>query len=121
MTSKNLYVLGGIAAVGTAILLVLGAGALGIIGDGGRADMMYLAPIAIVVLGALVARFRARGMAFAVGTAALATLLVGLIAIAAGLHDDVDGARDIVMISALYAVLFAVSGWLFWRSDALSG
>lgn len=121
MTSRNLYVLGGIAAVGTAILLVLGAGALGIIGDGGRADMMYLVPIAIVVLGALVVRFRAHGMAFAVGAAAVATLLVGLIAIAAGLHDGLDGALDIVMISALYAALFAVSGWLFWRSSSLSG
>lgn len=120
MTSKNLYVLGGVAAVATAILLVLGAGALGIIGEGGRADMMYLAPIAIVVLGALAVRFRARGMAYAVGAAAGATLLVGLIAIAAGLHDGFDGARDIVMISALYAALFAVSGLLFWRSDVLS-
>ncbi|NGN95459.1 hypothetical protein G5C66_22305 [Nocardioides sp. KC13] len=120
MTSKNLYVLGGIAAAGTAILLVLGAGALGIIGDGGRADMMYLAPIGIVVLGALMVRFRSRGMAFAAGTAAVATIVVGLIAIAAGLHDDLDGARDILMISALYAAMFAVSGWLFWRSGSLT-
>ncbi|MEI7058546.1 hypothetical protein WBG06_22160 [Nocardioides sp. CCNWLW239] len=120
MTSKNLYVLGGIATVGTAMLLVLGAGALGIIGDGGRADMMYLVPIGLVVLGGLVARFRARGMAFAVGAAALVTFVIGLIAIAAGLHDDLDGARDIVMVSAMYAAMFAVSGWLFWRSSSLS-
>lgn len=121
MTSKNLYVLGVIGAAGTAILLLLGAGALGIIGGGGRADMLYLVPIAIVVLGALVVRFRSRGMAFTVGAAAVATLAIGLIAIAAGLHDDLDGARDIVMISGLYAVLFAVSGWMFWRCDALGG
>lgn len=118
MTSKNLYVLGGIATAGTATLLVLGAGALGIIGDGGRADMMYLAPIGIVVLGALVFRFRPRGMALSDGAAAVATLVVGLIAIVAGLHDDFDGARDVVMISAMYAAMFAASGWLFWRSNS---
>ena len=44
------------------LFLVLAIGALGIIGDGGRDDRMYLAVLAVLVLGTLVARLRARSM-----------------------------------------------------------
>ena len=47
------------AAVATVLFLVLAIGALGIIADGGRDDRIYLAVLAVLVIGAVVARLRA--------------------------------------------------------------
>ena len=44
------------------LFLLLGIGALGIVGDGDR-DMLYLAAPVVALVGAVVARFRAHGMA----------------------------------------------------------
>ena len=63
MTRTTAYRLGLTIAVGTVLFLLLGAGALGIIGAGGRPDLMYLGVVAVGVVGALAARLRARGMA----------------------------------------------------------
>jgi hypothetical protein len=117
MTARTYYRLGVVAAVLTALFLGFGIGALGIIGRGGPPDLMYVGALAVAVLGAVLARFRPGGMALALGSAAVATLVVGVIAIAAGL-DDREGASvgEILMLSAMYAVLFAVSGWFFWRA-----
>jgi hypothetical protein len=51
-------------AVFTAAFLEWAIGALGVIAyEGFRGDMMYMAVLAVLVVGAAVARFRARGMA----------------------------------------------------------
>jgi hypothetical protein len=50
-------------AVATVLFLILGMGALGIIGAGGRPDRMYLAVLAVGAIGTVVARLRPRGMA----------------------------------------------------------
>jgi hypothetical protein len=104
-------------ALGTAVFLVLSSGALGIIGAGGRPDLMYAGALAVGVVGAVVARFRARGMAVALAATAIATVLVAFVAIAAGLHrNEGASALDILAISGMFAGLFGLSAWLFSRA-----
>jgi hypothetical protein len=119
-TRRRTYVLALALALATALFLVLAMGALGIVGDGGRADRIFLAVPLVLVVGALVARLRPTGMAVALlataATQAVACVVV-VVAVAAGV-DDYAGASivDIVMVSAMYAALFGGSAWLFRRS-----
>jgi hypothetical protein len=117
MTAKTYYRLATGVALGTALFLLLGIGALGIIGPGGPPDLMYVAALAVGVVGAVIARLRPQGMAVALAATAAATVLVGVIAITAGLHRT-DGASvlEIMGLSGMYAALFGVSAWLFRRS-----
>ena len=113
------YRLGLGLAVLTVLFLIFGIGALGIIGAGGPDDRMYAAAPAVLLLGAALARLQAGGMALALVTTAGVTLLVGVIAVARGLHDR-PGASvvEILGISGMYAALFALSGWFFRRAAA---
>ena len=121
MTSaRNAYRLGLAVALGAALFLVWGVGALGIIGAGGRPDLMYLGALAVGVVGALLARFRSSGMAWALAATALALLVVAGIALVAGLHREPGAsAVEILGISGMYAALFGLSAWLFRRSADL--
>ena len=116
--SRTHYRTGLALALGTALFLVWAIGALGIIGAGGPPDLMYLGALAVGVVGAVVARFRARGMAVALATTALATIVVGGIALATDQqHQDGASALEILGLSAMYAGLFGVSAWMFRRAD----
>ena len=84
MKTTTYYLLGVGAAVGTVLFLILAIGALGIIGDGGRDDRMYLAVPAVLVLGTIVARLRAPGMSLALLATAATQVLVTVVALVAG-------------------------------------
>ncbi|WP_246329246.1 hypothetical protein [Chthonobacter rhizosphaerae] len=78
----------GIAAV-AAFLLVWINLAVGVIGsEDDPANQMFAGVLAVALLGALVARFRPRGMARALAATALAQGLVGALAVAAGLGTE---------------------------------
>jgi hypothetical protein len=63
MTKNLAYRSAGLVALGTALFLVAGMGALGVIGtEGDPADLMFFAVLAIGIGGAIVARFQADGM-----------------------------------------------------------
>ena len=115
--ARTYYRLGLALAVLTALFLFLAIGALGIIGEGGEPDRMYLAVFATLAVGAAVARLRARGMAFALLATALATAVVAAVALATG-QQDTPGASvlEILGLTAMYAALFGLSAWLFWRA-----
>ena len=117
MNSSTYYRLATAVALGTVLFLAFGISALGIIGPGGRPDIMYAGAVAVGIVGALLARFRSRGMALALGATAVATMVVALIAIADGLHRT-DGASvlEIVGLSGMYAALFGLAAWLFRRA-----
>ena len=101
--------------VGTTLLLVYGAGALGIIGDGGRRDLLYAGVLAIGLIGCSLSRLRPKGMAMTLAAMALAQILVTGIALLAGLADDAS-VLDLLGLNATFAGLFVLSAWLFHRA-----
>lgn len=116
------YRLGLGLALLTALFLLFGIGALGIIGSGGPADLLYVGAIAVGLFGAVLARGRAGGMALALAATAGVTLLVGAVAVGTGVVDREGGSvGDVLMLSVMYACLFALSAWFFWRSAEPAG
>lgn len=116
-TARKSYRLALAVAVLTALFLAFGIAALGIIGDGGRADRMYLAVFVVLAVGTIAARLRPRGMALALLATAVAQVLVAVVALLSGL-PDAEGASvlDIVALTVMYAGLFGLSAWLFRRA-----
>lgn len=116
-TPETYYRLGAGVALATVLLLILGIGALGIIGAGGRPDRIYAAVLGVLVLGTVIARLRPRGMALALAATALAQVVVSATALLAGLPQDAGASVvDLVGLTAMYAVMFGLAGWLFWRA-----
>ena len=100
-------------AVGAALMLVWANLAVGLIGsENNPANLMYLGVLAVGIIGALVARFHARGMARALSAMALAQALVALVAL--GLRSS--GPLEIVAVNGLFVALFAGSAYLFRRA-----
>ncbi len=101
----------------TVLFLVYGIGALGIIGDGGRPDRLYLGVFAVIAVGALVSRLRATGMSLTALGAAAACGVVAVVALLLGYADE-PGASvlEILGLNAMYASLFGAAGWLFRRA-----
>ncbi len=117
MTSTTTYRWALALAVGTVLFLLLGIGALGVIGPGGPADRVYLAVPVVLVLGSILARLRPGGMAVTMLATATTQALAPVVAFAAGL-EGTEGASvlDVVGLTGLFAGLFLLSAWLFRRS-----
>ena len=112
-----LYRLGVLVAIGTALVLVWSVGALGIIGPGGPSDLLFVAAVAVGLVGAFLARFSARGMARALAATAATIVLACAVALATGMQDtEGASAGEILMITAFFAVLFVASAALFARA-----
>jgi len=113
--AKTAYRWGLAGAIMTPLFLFWLVGAVGVIGDSGdRADMMYLGVLAVWLIGVVVARFRAAGMARALVATALVQALVTLIAVIAGKHNSpVTSIWELLGVNAMFIVLFAGSAWLF--------
>ncbi|MEV7429099.1 hypothetical protein AB0N29_05715 [Nocardioides sp. NPDC092400] len=112
MTPRTAHRLGLLVAAGAAVVLVLAAGAVGIVGDGGRVDRVYVAVPAVLVLGSVAARLRPRGMVLALGATALTQVVVTSTVLLADLHAGAS-ATDLVVVTAGFAALFAASAGLF--------
>jgi hypothetical protein len=110
-----------LATTVVAVLFLVGSiGALGIIGEGGRPDRVYVVVLGVLAIGTMAARFRAHEMALALGATAAAQALVALGALVAVLAevDDFAGASvlDLVGINAMFVGLFSLAAWLFLRA-----
>jgi hypothetical protein len=116
LTARTSYLLAiGLAFV-TVLFLILAVGALGIIGDGSE-DRIYAAVLPVGVIGTLLARLRPGGMALTLAAMAVTMVLVTLIALAAGVHQDENASVvDMLAITAMYAALFSLSACLFSRA-----
>jgi hypothetical protein len=101
------------------VWLSLGVGIIG--KDGDPANLMYFGVLAVGIVGALIARFRPRGMARALFAMALAQALVAAIALIAGLGLPWSGPAEILLLNGFFVALFAGSAWLFRRADLPSG
>lgn len=123
MTSPQTYYRLAVAVtLATALFLVLAIGALGLIGAGGRPDRIYAAVLGVLVLGTVIARLRPGGMAVALAATALAQAVVSATALLAGLHQDAGASVvDIVSVTGMYAALFGLAAWLFWRATDQPG
>ncbi|WP_207083830.1 hypothetical protein [Nocardioides sp. S5] len=114
------YALALLVSLAATLFLLLGIGALGIVGDGDR-DALYLAAPAVALPVALATRFRPGGMVVALAGAAIATVVAGVVAVGLVVTDrEVASVADVVMLTAMYAGLFALAAWLFRRSERLS-
>ena len=117
-TPRSRYLLALGACVATVLFLLLGIGALGIVGDGDR-DWLYLAAPAVLLVVAVATRFRPDGMVLALGAAAVTTVAAGAVAVVLVATDRATASvADVVMLTAMYAVLFAAGAWLFSRVRA---
>jgi hypothetical protein len=105
-TNSHFY-RGGVAlALAAAFLIVWANGAVGMIGDEGNpANLMFAAVLAIALIGSVLARFRARGMAVDMFASAVVQ------AVAGGLGMLIDPLGGI--LSAAFAGLWLVSAALF--------
>ncbi|WP_134739062.1 hypothetical protein [Nocardioides sp. 503] len=103
----------GLALAGlTALFLVLGIGALGILGPGGRPDRVYVAVLAVLVVGVAVSRLRPPALALALAATAATQVLVTAVALLGGLPPEGSSTLDIVGVNAMYTGLWALSAWL---------
>jgi hypothetical protein len=97
-------------ALATAFILIWANAAVGIIGsEDNPANAMYVAVLAVGIAGALIARFRPRGMARAMAATALAQVLVAVIALVAGLGSAGP-------ITVFFTALWFLSAWLFRKA-----
>jgi hypothetical protein len=117
MTGTTAYRTGLALAGGSMLFMFFAMGALGIIGaEGDRADLMYLGVLAIGVVGALATRVRPRGMAVTLVAMAVATAVVGVIALAAGLGGT-NPRLEIIGLTGMFMALFLGAAWLFRRAE----
>lgn len=108
------YAAGAIVAVGAALLLFIVNGAVGFIGDEDNpVNLLFFGIVTLALGGAIIVRFRPRGMARAMavtaaaqaGTAVLALLIV----------PDV---RGFLLGTAMFVPLWLLSSWLFSKAAA---
>lgn len=118
MKINALYVMAVGLAVATALFLVWGIGALGILGvEGDPADRMYFGVLAVGVAGSLVARFRPAGMAWAMLAMVFGLAVVCLAALVMGMHlAPYSSVAEIAGLNGMFALLFGGAAWLFWQS-----
>lgn len=116
-SSNTLYRFAVGVATAAALLLVWLSLGVGIIGrDGDPANLMYFGVVAVGIVGALIARFRPRGMARALFATALAQASVALFALIAGLGRPWSGPLELSLLNGFFVAMFAGSAWLFRRA-----
>lgn len=109
---------GGVAlALLTGFLTVWINLAVGIVGnEDNPVNLLFFGVVLIALVGALVARFRAAGMALAMFTAALVQLAIASIPWLRGLEDPIPAS----ILSLVLAGLWLISGLLFRKGSAES-
>jgi hypothetical protein len=110
----------GIAVVAALLLIWINA-AVGIIGEPGGPNVMYLGVLAVGFIGALIARFRSHGMARALFAMAIVQMLVPVVALAVAkpqITMEPPGVVGVFALNAFFAMLFVGSALLFRRASA---
>lgn len=109
------YRLGAILALATSVLLVWVTGAVGLIGNEAEpANLLCLGIIGLVLIGAVMARFEARGMAWALATAGLAQAVIAIAAWTQGWgRGAVNWPMDVLGASGVFALLWWSAAALF--------
>ena len=107
----------GVAVVAAFILIWMNL-AVGIIGsEDNPANLMYVGVLAVGIVGAVIVRFEAPGMARALTATALAQALVGAVALVARLGSTgANWPGAIVFLTGLFGALWLLSAWLFRKA-----
>jgi hypothetical protein len=115
ITNKTAYRIAAIIALGTALLLVWGVSAMGVIGaEGDPFDLLYIAVLAVGLIGAVLVRFRPEGMVLVLVAMAATQALIALIGLAVGKQDvPVSSVAEILYLNGFFVALFLGSAWLF--------
>jgi hypothetical protein len=103
------------AAVAAAFLLVWSTGAVGLIGSEDHpANLLYLAVIAVAVLGSLVVRLQAALLARVMYASAFLQALIGAVALVRGWGAGAaNWPWDVIGASGFFTVLWLTAGLLF--------
>jgi hypothetical protein len=117
LTGSWAYRLGVFAAIGSAFLITWANLAVGIVGsEDNLANQLFFGALLIGIVGAIIARFRARGMAVAMTAAAVAVGLAFVIA-ASGATDEPNVSHWLELIAtAIIASPLLLSAWLFRKA-----
>lgn len=109
----------GFAVLACVLLLWINA-AVGIIGSEDHpANLLYLAVIAGVFVGAVAGRFRAAALAVTMAAAAGLQLAIGALAVLQGWGEGSENwPRPVVVLSIVFALLWLASSTLFRRAAA---
>ena len=111
-TGSWAYAAAAIVAAGSAFLLFLVNGAVGILGsEDNPVNLLYFGVIAVLAGGAVIVRARAEGMVRALAVTAGAQVAIGLIGLI--LVPDV---RGFVVGTVLFTPLWLLSAWLFGKA-----
>ncbi|MBB6184066.1 hypothetical protein [Oleiagrimonas soli] len=101
----------------TLLMLVWANLAVGILGtEADPANLMYAGVVGVAVIGALLARFRARGMAWALVAAALLLTVIAVVALTAGLAVPRDNPLPTLMAHGIFIALLLTAAWLYRRA-----
>lgn len=97
------------------LLLIWANLAVGLVGSGPNAvNLMYIAVVAIVVVGGAVTRFKAVGLDRVTLAGAATLLLVAVIALASGVAQKTGASwEEVILVNVFFAALFASSSLLF--------
>lgn len=105
-------------ALGATFLLVWVNAAVGLIGsENNNANMMYGGVLAVGIVGAVIARFKPKGMARTMFGMALAQASVAVIALIGDLGAPVSGPLEIVLVNGFFVTLYAGSALLFLHAE----
>jgi hypothetical protein len=113
-------------AVMAGLLLVWANMAVGLVGsEHNPVNLLYGSVLAVAAIGALVARFRPLGMSRAMFGAALTYVAVTTVALvvwppSAATAEPSANFVNVLVANAVFAALWATSGWLFRRANAIS-
>jgi O-antigen/teichoic acid export membrane protein len=116
--ARRAYAGGAVVAAAAMLLLVMVNLAVGFLGsEDNPANVIFLAVIAVAIVGSIIARFRAAGMAKAMSATAAVQLLIGLIALAASLGSaGWHGVYEVALGTGLFGALWLLSAWLFRKA-----
>ena len=114
---SRLYRLGLALSLVTGALLFWVAGAVGLIGSAAHdANMAYPAILILGLIGSVLVRFKASGLAVLLGGLGIAQLAIGFIAVLAGLGQASQRwPLDILAASLILSLLWFFAGFCFWR------
>src|SRR5688500_1679586 len=106
------YAAAAIVAAGTAFLLFLVNGAVGILGsEDNPVKLLYFGVLSLALGGAVIVRFQAEGMARAMAVTAGGQIVTGALGVL--LFPDVKG---FLVGTAMFVPLWLASAWLFHRA-----